>query len=247
MHSPVVDLRERAETIAERLAREPAVDGICLFGSLARGDATPSSDIDLLVVGSDPDLSPTKLLKLLPEPLRRQRVSLVYYPDDDLEQLFTSGSSFVEHLRREATILYDEGGRLEHVLGDEFTVHLDVKAELAAELDRLSIYSDLRMFNGNLLFVLAQLYAIGKAIVMLALTAADEREYNREAAFAAFRRRHPELAADVDAIERLRPFYRLVTRRGSEPLPFPYRGAEANTGETIDAIKRIADAVEQSP
>jgi predicted nucleotidyltransferase len=246
VQSPVADLRERADTIAQSLAREPAVDGICLFGSIARGDATPSSDIDLLVVGSDPDLSPTKLLKLLPEPLRRQRISLVYYPDDDLEQLFTSGSSFVDHLRREATILYDEDGRLGQVLGDEFTVHLDISAELAAELDRLSIYSDLRMFNGNLLFVLAQLYAIGKAIVMLALTAAGEREYNREAAFAAFRRSQPELASELEAIECLRPFYRLVTRRGSEPLPFPYRDAEANTRTAIDAIRRIAGAVEQS-
>lgn len=43
----------RIETIAQRLARSPKVKAIVLFGSVARGDAKPSSDIDFLVMTSE--------------------------------------------------------------------------------------------------------------------------------------------------------------------------------------------------
>lgn len=45
----------RIETIARKLARFPEVKAVILFGSVARGDAKPSSDIDLLVVTSEKD------------------------------------------------------------------------------------------------------------------------------------------------------------------------------------------------
>jgi len=43
----------RIETIAQKLAQLPEVKATVLFGSIARGDAKPSSDIDLLVITSE--------------------------------------------------------------------------------------------------------------------------------------------------------------------------------------------------
>jgi len=51
--------RHDAEDIALTLARQfPEVEAVCLFGSVARGDATTGSDLDLLVVlvGEEPSL-----------------------------------------------------------------------------------------------------------------------------------------------------------------------------------------------
>ena len=53
---PVID------TIVERLARNPHVERVILFGSRARGDARERSDIDLAVVAPDiPDREWTEL------------------------------------------------------------------------------------------------------------------------------------------------------------------------------------------
>jgi uncharacterized protein len=53
--------REGARVAAAEAARElarrfPEIEGVLLFGSIARGDATPSSDVDLLIVLSTSEL-----------------------------------------------------------------------------------------------------------------------------------------------------------------------------------------------
>jgi len=47
---PSVDLREKAVRAASLIAEDQNVMGIVLFGSVAKGDATLESDIDLLVI-----------------------------------------------------------------------------------------------------------------------------------------------------------------------------------------------------
>ena len=237
-------LERRAEKIARYFASLPDVEGVCLFGSIARGETDRWSDIDLLVVGQDPDLSPTKLRRALPDDMQRERLSLLYYPRPELEELFESGASFIDHLRHEGKILYDESGVLRRVFRDDFDANPNIGAELAAERARLDVYGDLGMFRGNFLFVLAQLYAIGKSVIILGLIAESSREYDRDAAFQSFKRLHPERASDVDVVSRLRPFYRIVTRRGREPLPFSYRGSEREVTAAIESIRRLVKAIE---
>ena len=145
--------------------------------------------------------------------------------------------------RHEGRVLYDPKAFLEGILHGKFAPRLNVAQELDAELARLEVYDDLSVFKGNFSFCLAQLYAIGKAVVILGLLAEGKREYSRERAFATFRQRHPELNAEIDTVVRLRPFYRRVTRREPEPLPFSYRGADTQVKRSIDAIREIASAV----
>lgn len=51
-------LAERLEQILRRIASDPSVRALVLFGSRATGQATPDSDLDLLVVDRRPHLEP---------------------------------------------------------------------------------------------------------------------------------------------------------------------------------------------
>jgi predicted nucleotidyltransferase len=235
---------ETARTISQRLAKIPFVEGICLFGSLARGDTDEWSDIDLLVVGDSEQLRPTALLRSLPDRLRTERLSLVCYSPEELRSLFEMGSSFIDHIRQEGKPLYDRNGLLTHILKDSFEPKLNVAEELSTELKRLEIYDDLSLFKGNFLFCLAQLYAIGKSVAILGVLAGGDREYARDRAFEAAKLIYPERATEIEKISRLRPFYRRVTRRQPEPLPFHYRGADEEVRDAVSAVRALASAIE---
>jgi predicted nucleotidyltransferase len=47
-------MRKTLEKIVKEMAADETVSGIGLFGSWSRGDATPSSDVDLLVISNNP-------------------------------------------------------------------------------------------------------------------------------------------------------------------------------------------------
>src|SRR5438093_6092152 len=96
------NLRDLAGEAADRLASSvPSLESICLFGSVSRGQETKWSDIDLLLLGSDTALTPTKLLAALPPNIRQRRVSLIYYPTSVFRRMSEEGDLFVEHIRRE--------------------------------------------------------------------------------------------------------------------------------------------------
>jgi uncharacterized protein len=48
--------RVAARAAAELARRQPEITGVLLFGSIARGDAVPSSDVDLLIVLRESEL-----------------------------------------------------------------------------------------------------------------------------------------------------------------------------------------------
>jgi predicted nucleotidyltransferase len=239
-------LRECARSIAQALASLPAVEAVCLFGSVARGNLHEASDIDLLVVSSDNELSPAKLHRMLPNELRHVKLSLAYYTLDEVRKILATGSPFGVHLLREARILYDRDGILHSLLrGHSSGAEISVKKELDARLAQLTVYDDLAIFRGNFLFALSHLYAVAKSIVILALVVAGTPEFDREAAFARFVDRYPEMASEVDTISRLRPFYMLVTH--DQPLeqpPFSHHGAEHEVHVAVSAIRRLAGVQE---
>jgi predicted nucleotidyltransferase len=234
-------LKDSAEQAAHVYAALPTVDGICLFGSVARGDAHAASDIDLLVLGTNPEFSPAVLLRMLSADQQRNKWSLLYFQLDDLRRLLATASPFALHLRREGQILYDRHGILAALLSDaDSDTDVDTRKELEIRLSKLRVYGDLRIFRSNFLFPLSHLYSIGKSVVMLALAAEGTPEYNREAAFTTFASRHPERESDVNAIAALLPFYLLASRGIRKQLPFSYRGAEREVRTAVAAIERIA-------
>lgn len=80
----------------ELVAGDPAVCGVLLYGSLARGDYAPGSDADLLVVVERSSWPPRKRAERLP-PLRLRAVchQVVVYAVEELERLATAGQPFV--------------------------------------------------------------------------------------------------------------------------------------------------------
>lgn len=80
--------------------------GILLYGSVARGDHTPSSDIDLL-----------QLVRDRTEHYQRGRTSVAVYTDRDLQRMCEGGSLFALHLVTEGRILVDPRGVLSTILG----------------------------------------------------------------------------------------------------------------------------------
>ena len=75
------------------------VEGLLIYGSQARGDAVPSSDLDLLALVADPRPS-----------THSGDVNISYYTRD---QLSTGvGTLSGAHLKRDAKIVWDDHGHL---------------------------------------------------------------------------------------------------------------------------------------
>ncbi len=95
---------------------DPAPLRLVLFGSRARGDARPDSDLDLLVVMPQPQLTPQErqvALQALRSALRPLRlpvgVDLVVVGQEDARRLAGSRWHVVARALREGQELYDAG------------------------------------------------------------------------------------------------------------------------------------------
>jgi len=240
-HVPTI---KDAELAADALTRAfRGIDGVFLYGSVARGDADEWSDIDLIVTGSDSELTPGDLRRTLS---RRgvDRVSIIYYPTSVFRKHYRERALFIAHLKQEGIPLYDRHGLMQTVLRQPFIPVVDVSEGIRAHLVRLSPYSDPKRFNNNFLFCLAHVYSIGKGIMMLGLAHRGILEFNRDAAFERFIILNPDLRNEVERVRRLRPFYRLVTNRRPEQLPFSYRSAGRRLREAVAAVRRLARRAE---
>jgi len=98
---------ERLRAAAERLGSTfPEVEEVWLFGSLARGDAVPGSDADVLVVLSRSEIP------FLERPVRYRveqcgiGVDLFAYTREELERMGREGRRFTAQAMREAVLLW---------------------------------------------------------------------------------------------------------------------------------------------
>jgi predicted nucleotidyltransferase len=89
-----------AAQAVEELKLLPSVVGLCVLGSVARGDERPDSDVDILVATWEP-LAPRTMLAALPERLRARPLSLVSKTPEGLQRLAEEGSLFLAHARTE--------------------------------------------------------------------------------------------------------------------------------------------------
>ncbi|MGQ0779394.1 MAG: nucleotidyltransferase domain-containing protein [Pseudonocardiales bacterium] len=238
--------RDQAKAASEALAAVPRVEGVCVFGSVARGRADVGSDIDLLVLGTDERLTSSTLLRQLPAELRVARISIFYHTADSLDRYLHRWSRFGAHLRQESWILYDPHGELRRVLATDIPVA--TTEELAAQRRHLTNYAHLDRFGGRFLFPLTHLYRIGRTVAFAILAERGTLEFDRGRAFRAIAELYPDRAADVATIARLAPFYERVTRRPSDGLlPFDPVGCEGEVIRARDAITRLLMLGDQRP
>lgn len=235
-----VSLRDRADEVTDALVDEfPQVSGVCLYGSVARGDAGPNSDLDLLVVGEDPDLRPSSIRRALGLSSTYPRVSIVYHTPDTLHRYIETGSRFLLHIQLEGEVLYDHSGLLRE-LKRRSPIRGPIRQEVDGQLNRLRLYEDPARYNDNFLFPLSHIYAIGKAILMAILSENEIYEFNRDRAFDALAERFPDSGADVETLRHLAPFYTLVSKGVERELPFSYHHCEGEVAEAIASVRRLA-------
>lgn len=110
-------------TLRKRLIRHASAEA--LFGSAARGDADALSDRDVLIVDDD-----VEALSARSEELESQGASVASYTFAKLMALAACGALFVQHLKLEAQVTRDVGGRLTKLLAD-FSPRSDYSAEIA--------------------------------------------------------------------------------------------------------------------
>lgn len=99
-------LIERLKSAAQTLIElHPEIEQIVLFGSLARGDAVPGSDADLLIVVShstEPFLDRT--VRYRPADVG-VGVDVVAYTREELAALLEAGNAFVQQALRDGMVL----------------------------------------------------------------------------------------------------------------------------------------------
>jgi len=94
--------REMSERIVQRI--DPEI--VLLFGSVARGCARESSDIDLLIVRESNMTFKERMNVLYSEIDRSDDVDLLWYTNTELETMKPK-SSFIRMALREGTVLYE--------------------------------------------------------------------------------------------------------------------------------------------
>jgi hypothetical protein len=230
--------REEAELNARRLADGvDGVEGVLLFGSVARGDAEATSDIDLMVVSRSP--LPGQTLR---SALGGEAGALVCHTWESFRQARRDDWSFFVHLREEGRRLHDPHGRLAEELRAVRRPRPDaLRSALERERDLLGRYDDLERFAGRYHFALARAFTAGRYVCMLDNTAAGTCAFSREEAFDLYARRYPGVKGDVERVRALWPFLARAQGRTATPLPFAC-DSRREAVESLAATRRIVDA-----
>jgi predicted nucleotidyltransferase len=229
-------LQDAAQQLASSF---PAIEAVCLYGSVARGDSNQSSDVDLLVIGLDATIRNSQLRACLSGALLRENVSLSYLTLRQFSRLVQSGVSFILHLQLEGELIFDRRGAVNAILTQPLAHDPGVDKEMQFHLRRLHPLEDLTQFGGLFSLAFAQLYSIGKSVIMLRLATEGCPEFNRRHAFAKFRSRHPELAHEIRAIRTLEPFYESAFRSRHKPLAVPAPSDARRMESVLAAIRSI--------
>lgn len=103
-----------ARQLAERVVREleGEIQAIVLYGSVARGEATTKSDIDILIVTPHGDSIRAKVAEIEEDLDYRNNyctfLTSIYLTLEQVKQLARSGSPHIQDVINEGVILYDD-------------------------------------------------------------------------------------------------------------------------------------------
>lgn len=97
---------EKLKTVTCQMkARHPEIEQVLLFGSLARGEAVPGSDADLLVILSS---ATRPFMERIPHYLPvglPLGVDVFPYTRDEIDRMLTQGNHFIRQAVKEGVVL----------------------------------------------------------------------------------------------------------------------------------------------
>jgi predicted nucleotidyltransferase len=221
----------------------PQVRAVCVLGSVARGQADLTSDVDLLVVVAHADVFVARTVRrATPAQINGHSVQLRILSAERLREIREARTVYAAHVATEARVLFDRRrdiGRLRRAFPSGSTV-----AETGTRLRRrLDLYADLTWCNGHFLACFADLYAFGRAGAILALGRRGVFEFGRRTPFEALSILDPRLAGPSNTLLALEPFYLRDRRDAEVELPFPHRDAHETAEAARDACRRILQTV----
>lgn len=225
-----IEAEKAARSLADGLS---TIEGVLLFGSVARGNPRSHSDIDLMVVSSASLCSADTRVLLQEFP----RVSLITHTWDSLRRAQTEDWSFFVHLREEGELLFGDGQLLKELAKAKCPSAEGWRAPLCEELESLSRLDDLSIFGGNYGFALAHIFASARYTCMLDNTAAGEIAFDRDTAFDVFSQRHCDLVDEVACVRKVWPFQARRQGRNVE-LPFAPENVEM-TANALTSAQQI--------
>lgn len=112
---PLVTRRQRIpleaiEDVVRQIAKQFKPRQIILFGSYARGDFRPQSDVDLLVV-METHLKPVRQEVLISQSIEFNfGLDVLVYTPEMLKERLDLGDSFLRKVMREGKVLYESAG-----------------------------------------------------------------------------------------------------------------------------------------
>ena len=199
------------EGVVSELAHERFVNELVVFGSHATGLSSDVSDVDLLVV-HDPRASSRELRSIIRNQDPLDVIDPIFFTPGTLEAEFQRHPSFAAHIADQGVIVHQRGDRssvhqaLEAVkLTDE-----SLNRELDLYLEQLRLFTKLDRFNNIFSPCLAQLYSLGRSIVIVKLLERGRHEYGWRNVFQTYSNLRPDLSNRLEHLHELRKYYEHV-------------------------------------
>lgn len=102
-----MDIQKEIENISSQIIAKYKPEKVILFGSAARGEAGPDSDIDFLIIKKEtPYYGADRIRELSRMIDRNVPVDFLVYRPEEWEQRLKMGDPFLKSILREGKVLY---------------------------------------------------------------------------------------------------------------------------------------------
>lgn len=108
------NIQKEIESISKQIARKYKPQKIILFGSAAKGNFSPDSDLDFFIIKKDvPYLGRDRYRQLSPMIERDTAVDFVIYKPEEFNEWLEAGDPFLTTITKEGKVLYEAWRRPE--------------------------------------------------------------------------------------------------------------------------------------
>jgi len=102
-----MDIQKEIDNISSQIIAKYKPEKVILFGSAARGEATPDSDLDFLIIKKEtPYYGADRIRELSRMIDRNVPVDFLVYRPEEWEQRLKMGDPFLKSILREGKVLY---------------------------------------------------------------------------------------------------------------------------------------------